>query len=178
MEGVLAQCRPLSETYTCWFHSPNDTNWEPDSYHQILNFRTVEEFITLLRAIQPTMIENGMFFIIKDGILPIWEDPQNIDGGCISFKIEKRLVYREWENLLINYMSGNMDARINGISISPKKNFNIIKLWFNEIIDHSTYKFPETLTLGKQSIIFQPHKANIEKDKAKQSKYQQKPTRQ
>jgi hypothetical protein len=57
------------------------------------------------------------------------------------------------------------------VSISPKKNFNIIKLWFNEIIEHANYKFPESLTLGSQLILFKPHKANIEKDKLKQSRF-------
>jgi hypothetical protein len=175
MENILASCKPLSSRYTCWFHNPNDTNWSPNSYHEILNFATVEEFWTLHKAINPSMIENGMFFIVKEGILPIWEDQHNVDGGCISFKIEQSLAFREWENLLVNYISGNMDARINGVSISPKKNFNIIKLWFNELIDHTDYKFPQSLTLGSNLVLFKPHKANIEKDKIKQTRapYQQ-----
>ena len=171
MENILATCKPLSTRYTCWFHNPNDTNWEPNSYHEILNFSTVEEFWTLHKAIQPTMIEEGMFFIVKEGILPIWEDEHNINGGCISFKIEKRTAYAEWENLLIHYISGNMTDNINGVSISPKKNFNIIKLWFNEIVDYANYKFLPSLSLATQPIIFRPHKLNIEKDKIKQTRY-------
>ena len=170
MEAIIEQCKPLFSRFTCWFHNPNDTNWEPNSYQEILNFSTVEEFWTLHKTIHPEMIENGMFFIVKEGILPIWEDENNVDGGCISFKIEKQYVYDEWENLLIHYISGGLDTRINGVSISPKTNFNIIKLWLNQVVDQSTYEFPETLSLGNKSIIFRPHRDNIEKDKMKQTR--------
>lgn len=170
MAEIIEQCKPLFSRFTCWFHNPNDTNWEPNSYQEILNFSTIEEFWTLHNSIHPEMIENGMFFIVKEGILPIWEDENNVDGGCISFKIEKKNVYDEWENLLIHYISGNLDSKINGVSISPKTNFNIIKLWLNKVVDQSTYEFPETLTLGNKSIIFRPHRDNIEKDKIKQTK--------
>ena len=32
-----------------------------------------------------------MFFIMKNDIAPVWEAPENIDGGCFSFKIQKNM---------------------------------------------------------------------------------------
>ena len=31
--------------------------------------------------------QNGMFFCMKEGIFPNWEDPDNRSGGCLSFKV-------------------------------------------------------------------------------------------
>ena len=33
---------------------------------------------------------NGMFFIMKEGILPIWECAHNINGGCVSWKVYRK----------------------------------------------------------------------------------------
>lgn len=79
-----------------------------------------------------------MFFIMKQGIKPMWEDPRNAKGGCISWKIEKPDVPRAWENVSALFITKDLGDfnKFNptGISISPKKNNNIIKLWVaNEI---------------------------------------------
>ena len=31
-------------------------------------------------------------FIMKEGIMPIWEDKENINGGCVSLRIPKIVV--------------------------------------------------------------------------------------
>ena len=72
---------------------------------------------------------------MRDNIKPVWEDPENVDGGCWSYKITKRDAYRAWIELstaLIGETILNTNTtEINGISISPKKGFCIIKIWNN-----------------------------------------------
>jgi len=167
MEDIINKCSKLDDNFTFWFHNPNDTNWALDSYHEILNFSTVEEFWVLHNLIKKQLVENGMFFLMKDGIQPIWEDESNINGGCISFKIDKKSAYQEWEDILIHLISGNFNSNVNGVSISPKKNFNILKLWLSDEINIDQYKLPDTLRLSKETILFRSHKVNIEKDKLK-----------
>ena len=76
-----------------------------------------------------------MFFIMREGILPIWEDKQNKTGGCWSFKIIKKDVFNAWNELAITLLGESItknpvqNMEINGISISPKKSFCIIKIW-------------------------------------------------
>ena len=70
---------------------------------------------------------------------------------------------------MVHLVSGNLPAHINGVSIGPKKNFNIIKIWTSEEIDVTTYKLPDTFTFQTDTILFRNHKSNIEKDRIKNS---------
>jgi translation initiation factor 4E len=128
----------LEETFTLWFHSSSDQDWSIDSYHEIFNFNTVDEFLTLLMAIntRPKMLLNGMFFIMRQGIKPTWEDPINKDGGVFTWKVEKEDVLSAWENMCMLLVTGSLheifdEYGFNGISISPKKTNNILKVWLS-----------------------------------------------
>jgi hypothetical protein len=35
------------------------------------------------------LYSRGMFFIMREHILPLWEDESNKNGGCFSYKIYK-----------------------------------------------------------------------------------------
>ena len=170
MEEIIDKCHKLDQTFTLWFHNPNDINWDISSYHEILNFSTVEEFWTLFNLISSNLVENGMLFLMKETINPIWEDEHNINGGCISFKLDKQNSYKIWENYIIHLVSNNLDEKVNGVSISPKRNFNIIKLWISEEIEVSNFNIPKTMLIPNDNILFRSHKINIEKDKKKQAK--------
>jgi hypothetical protein len=126
--------------YTLWFHSSSDTDWSMASYHEIFSFSTPEEFWTMNKSLmdRSKMLLNGMFFIMRHGIKPMWEDPKNAGGGYISWKLDKPVVADAWENMSALFITRDLGefSKYNptGISISPKKNNNIIKLWVaNEI---------------------------------------------
>ena len=99
---------------------------------KIFSFDSVEKFWALHKKIENEMLNSGMFFIMKEGIYPLWEDSQNINGGCWSYKIVKRDAYKAWVQLAVSLVGetlSNEDNLINGISISPKKGFCIVKIW-------------------------------------------------
>ena len=87
----------------------------------------------------------------------------------VSFKVEKRFAHQEWEDLLVHLISGHLPEIVNGASISPKKNFNIIKIWLKEEIDIDDFVLAKSLHLSKETILYRSHKSNIEKDKMKNS---------
>ena len=125
----------LNSNWTLWFHSPTDNDWTIESYKRISEFSTIEDFWSIYKFILPNHIQNGMFFLMRDGILPIWEDDQNKEGGCWSFKIIKKDVFNSWVELSIHILGEKItkdideSMEINGISISPKRSFCIIKIW-------------------------------------------------
>lgn len=157
----------LKNEYTLWYHNPNDTNWSQDSYHQILTFTNLQEFWILDYYIGQQMIEDGMFFVMKGEVLPIWETNDNKDGGYISWKVDKKNSYTYWIETIGHMVTNSFELNesINGISISPKKNFNIIKLWFKEPIDLDSYKLPDEFKLNKFDNIFKLHQVYLEKEK-------------
>lgn len=135
---------PLNNYWTLWIHLPHDTNWNIDSYKKICSFRYLEQAIALINQIHENLVVNCMLFIMREDIKPIWEDEKNKNGSCISYKINNRLVYNIWRQMSIFMVSetllDNIDhqSAINGITVSPKKNFCIVKLWFNNNIDEKT----------------------------------------
>ena len=72
---------------------------------------------------------------MKENIMPMWEDPKNRNGGCFSYKISNKHVCETWKELsyvLLGETISSNQAFVNdvtGITISPKKNFCIIKIW-------------------------------------------------
>lgn len=164
----------FDKDYSLWYHNPNDTNWTEDSYHQMITFNTSNEFWILNHLIDNFMIENGMFFIMKENVVPIWENDDNINGGYLSWKIEKSKVHNNWidliGHLLLNNIIDGDNSIINGCSISPKKNFNILKIWTNCEVDTEKIKLNNTLKLNNYNLTFKLHKINIEKDKKQKNK--------
>ena len=103
-----------------------------------------------------------MFFCMKKDIFPNWEDPDNRSGGCLSFKVSSTKIIEEWNQLLLKCISENIldgqPEEINGISISPKKEFNIIKIWFrNSSFDYSSNFKEEENSLNLNNSLYKKH---------------------
>lgn len=132
------QMHKLYDNWTLWAHLPHDTNWELSSYIKIFNMETLEEAIAILEKIPDIMIKNCMLFIMRKDIKPIWEDDANMNGGCFSYKIPNKSIKDVWKNLSYTIISESLindeklQLLINGITISPKKNFCIIKIWLKD----------------------------------------------
>jgi hypothetical protein len=125
----------LSDTWILWAHLPHDTDWSLKSYMKIYEFNTVEQAITITETLPPVLVTNCMLFLMRKGINPIWEDERNRNGGCFSYKIPNKDVPDAWKQLSYSLVGETMSdnkkllPHINGITISPKKNFCIIKVW-------------------------------------------------
>jgi translation initiation factor 4E len=125
----------LSNTWVLWYHHVNDNDWTDESYTKLYKIKTIEDFWQIKSTIQT--YTSGMFFLMKDDIFPRWEDINNLDGGFWSFRITKKDSDQIWENLLIaligNTLTKNVDdmESITGVSISPKINNCIVKIWNN-----------------------------------------------
>lgn len=125
----------LSHQWTLWAHLPHDTNWSASSYKRIYDFNTAEEAIAIFETLPPKLVMNCMLFLMRKGIIPMWEDAQNRNGGCFSYKVANKEVNQAWKQLSYvtvgETISSNLSVlpHVNGITISPKKNFCIIKIW-------------------------------------------------
>ena len=168
--NLKVNCTTLSNTYNFYYHNPDNSDWSIESYINLLSFNSIEEFWVLDKFIRKDMVENGMFFIMIDQILPLWEDKHNINGGCISWKVDRKYSYKFWIDSIGHFITQNLGtytSNINGISISPKKHSSIIKLWFNDEINIYNMDLPKSFMLAKDKIIYKSHTQNIDKDKSK-----------
>ena len=128
----------LSDKWTLWAHLPHNTDWSMQSYIPNSTFKTVEETIAVTETLPAILVENCMLFMMRDGIKPAWEDPKNRNGGCFSYKVSNKNVYKVWKDLTYVVVGGTISKQsgfvncVTGITISPKKNFCIIKIWMTD----------------------------------------------
>lgn len=149
-----------------YYHLPNDKNWNLDSYKIIISdLDSVEKLIAINESIPEHIIKNCMLFVMKSWITPMWEDTNNRNGGCFSYKVSNKVVTQVWRDLMY-LLCGNeltIDKKsmehVNGITISPKRGFCIIKIWFK----NCNYQDPNTIVdidnLVKAGCLFKTHKA-------------------
>lgn len=127
----------LNDIWSFYFHNPISNNWERDGYVKIGDISSIQDFWKLFHAIE-NHIHNGMFFLMRDYIFPAWDDPNNKDGSFMSFKVVKDKIISFSEQIFIRLLGETFLLpdfqqhwnQINGISLSPKKNFCIVKIWF------------------------------------------------
>ena len=154
----------LHDSWTMWAHLPHDIKWTLDSYIKICSFTSVEEAILLFECIPPEMNTNCMLFIMRTGIKPMWEDENNRSGGCFSYKTPNKNVCAAWKRLSYNLvgesltdMSNKTRPIINGITISPKKNFCIIKIWMANCQFQNPDIIVENPNISKIGCLFKTH---------------------
>jgi hypothetical protein len=154
----------LSGRWTLWAHLPHNTDWSINSYIPIYTLSTVEETIAISETMPNVLVENCMLFLMRDGVKPTWEDPKNRNGGCFSYKISNKSVCKVWKELSYVVVGGTVSKQMNyvnnvtGITISPKKNFCIIKIWMSDCSNQN----PEVVTgdlkgLTPQGCLFKKH---------------------
>ena len=126
----------LNNKWKLYYHLIDNENWDIDSYVELASFNTLESIINHYKYIDEDICKKSMLFLMRNDIKPIWEDVENINGGCYSFKIQNKIIHNVWKNISYSLVSENFLKEnpniINGISISPKKFFCILKIWIND----------------------------------------------
>ena len=130
----------LKNKWNLWVHNSRDRNWNIESYKKIYSFETVEDILKITKNFHKLGIRHQHFFVMKDGILPTWEDENNRHGSTCSFRTELEYVGHTdsipmmelWQHLLFTILGSTLLddlSDINGLSLTPKKNWGIIKIW-------------------------------------------------
>jgi len=130
-----------------YYHNPVDTRWTPESYEKIAVVKTWDELFAILRELTDVSIQQGMFFWMRDGIPPIYENHANIKGGCYSLRVSRQRATQFFLSYTIACFLGNAVTnpanQIQGISISPKRiveknqSFNVIKIWNKDSVKYN-----------------------------------------
>lgn len=160
----MTETNLLNDKWDLYYHLPTDTNWDIDSYKPIMKGIAEEsQIVEINEMLNDGVIKNCMLFIMRSGITPRWEDSKNRNGGCFSHKIHNKHVARVWRTILLDVCKeaycndSKLNSHINGITISPKKNFCIVKVWF-DCIDYqnpSIFKTVEDISL--EGCLFKAH---------------------
>lgn len=132
----------LSSTWTVWTHDNKNDDWSVESYEPIYKISNIGEMWRFLNVFGNLNNTDYQYFIMRNGIMPIWEDNNNRDGCICSIMLEctnraYKHVYNEicidafiaFSCLVFNesFVSNNLD--INGLCYSSKQRNVLIKFW-------------------------------------------------
>jgi hypothetical protein len=147
-----------------YYHLPSDSNWDLSSFKVIMtDIDSAEKIISLNENIPESLVKYCMLFVMRKGITPLWEDPKNRQGGCFSFKVINNTVHSVWKSLLYALCGETLCVNkkhmkiINGITISPKKKFCIIRIWLLDCSIQDPSMFANIPGLEKKSCLFKQH---------------------
>ena len=142
----------LHNNWCLWYHELNSDDWTIESYKMIMEIKTYNDICFMLNRFEN--INCGMFFLMKKDIKPIFEDEKNIKGGYWSLRINKKETTECWKKIIYYLLiegileKSENEQYINGISIGPKINNCIFKIW------NSDYKKLNTNCLRSDIDIF------------------------
>ena len=142
----------LNSTWTLYYHNPTSNDWTNASYKKVSKIVSVESFCAHYKALDFPKSAQGMFFLMRGDIMPTWEDKHNQKGGCWSFKVSHEHFFSVFKNLsilLVGESISRVPLLLNGISVSPKRGFCIIKLWNH----NSKYDNTKVLHIGDVSYL-------------------------
>jgi hypothetical protein len=161
--SVSTQRRLLGK-WDLYYHLPHDKNWDLSSYKSIMSkISTVEETIAINESLPENVVKHSMMFAMRSGITPMWEDPKNRSGGCFSFKVINKQVPEAWKALFYAlcgetiFIDNENNRHVNGITISPKRSFCIIKIWLDSCNLQDPNIIIDIPNLQKQGCLFKTH---------------------
>jgi hypothetical protein len=154
----------FSNNYNMYFHKVNDSNWDINSYIKINQIEKMDDLLYLFNKIKN--YTSGMFFIMKDDIKPIYEDKRNINGGVWTFKLSKKYCNVFWKEICLLFCKNELTNKkedgeiINGLSISPKINNIILKIWISKAKNINILK-KNIKNLYVKDALYRSHLRNI-----------------
>ena len=138
----------LLNTWTLWAHLPDNPDWSLEGYIEIYSFKTLEEAFVLFENIPNAVLETCWLFLMRQGITPRYEDVSNKNGGTFVYKVSNSAVPTAWQALCFSVIGESISSipgfssAVTGISISPRKNYAVIKIW----LTNCEYQNPYDIT--------------------------------
>jgi hypothetical protein len=156
-----SQIIKLNDKFKIWYHHKlND--WSVRGYNEIFNIENTKDFWDFHNNVDAIGgIMNLHFFLTRDSVAPIYEDPRNRHGGCWSILATKADAYEIWTKLaallVSEELTNDCENLVTGISINMKADGPVFKIWNTNSKITSDSLLPSFLhRYGR--IIYQVHK--------------------
>ena len=96
---------------------------------------------------------------MREGIMPMWEDPNNLNGGYWSFKVSNKYSNTIWKKITAGLVGNSLTIDnknmkyITGISISPKTSNCVMKIWNNNSVINNASLFTKEIDYLKENTL-------------------------
>ncbi|PYH46343.1 eukaryotic translation initiation factor 4E [Aspergillus saccharolyticus JOP 1030-1] len=148
-QNIFGKLRPLPFQYhwAVWYdkHTDNTTTSGPaatqdyDSRLYLLH-EDVSDIATFYRVYNNYPWDKvrlrDTVHIFRKGVRPVWEDPENRNGGCWRFRVPKNKAQEFFHEIAILAMANEFQAvlekdhdHVLGVSTSSRFNSNLISVW-------------------------------------------------
>lgn len=155
-------------SWVLWYFDPRNKDWNLSNYTKVADISTPQQFWTIVSAVPKEAWECGYFFFMRRGFRPIWEVPENENGGSWSKKIQTRDIYDVAVELMVHCVAGagglmaSRPETLVGFSTSPKGENNVVKIWnttttvnrADQTLNPRMSKFPIT-----DDVVYTAHKS-------------------
>lgn len=155
IKDVILNCQ-----WNVWYHHSLN-NWLIGGYRKIFEIKSIRDFWEFHNNINCLGgINNLHFFIMRDGITPVYEDIKNRAGGTWSMLVPLQKAYLSWEFIAIQLVGETLSINplsITGISINVKSDVSVIKIWNNNKTTNKIDQLTKIPNLQSE-IIYRQHK--------------------
>jgi hypothetical protein len=147
----------LHSQWDVYCHKKSVVTWENKDYIHIYQINSIGTFCRFFNNFNILDKITYEFFIMKDKIIPRWEDNANRNGGICSILITSVFDKRSKTDigsefmlsiclLIMNNSLIKDNDKINGISYSLRaRNTVVIKIWYNDWNYNMNSNFPSSL---------------------------------
>lgn len=166
---------PLNTRWALWYlKGDRHKDWE-DCLKQVSTFDTVEDFWALYNHIQPAtgLSWNSDYYLFKEGIKPMWEDPSNVNGGRWLVIVDKQKRQNKLDQYWLEVMMAvigeqfeELGDHICGAVVNIRQKGDKVALWTrdaqaDEVNTRIGYILKQKLHIpDSECIRFEVHKEN------------------
>ena len=137
--------------WTLYYHDPNNNDYSLASYIELFTVTNVPEFWMIVDGIPDKMWESGMFFFMRKGIPPLWDAIENDKGGAWSKKVDAVDTHAVFIDCMVHCIAESLlkskNEVVSGVTVSPKGQFHIVKVWNSTTTVSDRKMFSPTLKM-------------------------------
>lgn len=167
---------PLHHKWVLWYDNPRQapqgSTWR-ENLKKCGTFETAEAFWQVFNNVKPAshLSLNSNYHIFREGVEPMWEDPENVNGGKFVLTIPKKdsksgRCDEWWLFTVLAVIGETMDLsgdQVCGAVVSIRKSQDRIALWLKSVDKKTCIQIGERWkraleVSNKTSIKYQVHK--------------------
>lgn len=162
--GTFPPTKPmlLQTPWTLWF----DVGWENTKrVYTVFDVQTFWRVMNNFPAPTGLPVRSNVHFFQRE-ILPVWESPENIDGGklMINFRDKRSILDKVWIEALMGLIGGTMDPSdiVVGVGINLRPGGDRFSFWTKTTsrpeIEEFCQRAKKTIGLDEIPIEFKKHR--------------------
>jgi len=170
---------PLQNKWTLWYLHNDKTKAWTSLQKPICTVGTAEDFWTLQHfLVNPSQLSKGCdYSLFKEGILPMWEDPANINGGRWIFLLNgenKSILDETWLNLCLVIIGDAFQYSddVCGVVVNVRYKYNKISIWTTDVrnteaVGEIGFKLRDLFRLTGGCLQYQVHRVSMYKENSR-----------